>query len=90
MITNQTSEALSLEVNGGLTAENRCGCDVPAKTARVSAGYYLLFTNTNVRLFLPSANYSGPYVYFGTDANPVYSLIADASAEVSLTVNQLP
>jgi len=90
VITNQTSEALALEVNGGLTAENRCGCEVPANTARVAAGYYLLFSNSNVRLFLVSSNYSGPYVYFGTAANPLYLLIADSSAEVSLSVNQLP
>jgi hypothetical protein len=90
VITNQTSQPLAMEVNGGLTAENRCGCEVPANTADVAAGYYLLFSNSNVRLYQVSANYSGAYEYFGTDATPLYTLITDASAEVSLTVNRLP
>jgi hypothetical protein len=90
VITNQTSQALELEVNGGLTAENRCGCTVPANTDRVAAGYYLLYSNSNVRLFLPNANYSGAYEYFGTAATPLYTLITDSSAQVLLTVNRLP
>jgi hypothetical protein len=56
----------------------------------VGAGYYLLYSNSNVWLFLVSENYSGEYVYFGTPGTPLYTLITDSSAEVHLTVNRLP
>lgn len=90
LITNHTSEALAIEVNGGLQAENQCGCNAPANADRVGAGYYLLFSNSNVRLFPANADYKGKYVYFGTDANPLYKLITDSSAEVNLVVTRVP
>jgi hypothetical protein len=90
LITNQTSIALAIEVNGGLQADNKCGCEAPANSVRVAPGYYLLFSNSNVRLFPAGANYTGVFEYFGTTANPLYALITDPSAEVNLVVTQFP
>jgi hypothetical protein len=90
VITNRTSQALLIDVNGGLSAENRCNCEAPASTDNVAPGYYLLFANSNVRLFLANSNYNGAYEYWGTTANPLYKMITDSSAEVHLTVTNLP
>lgn len=67
-ITNNTANALWMEVNGGLNSQNRCDCSAPAGSQRVSLGYYKLFSNSNVRGFRNS-NYTGQYSYWGTDAN---------------------
>jgi hypothetical protein len=96
-ISNLTSSPLSIEVNGGLEAQNICNCEAPANTDNVRAGYYELFSNSNVRLFLPGSNYTGAYLYFGNDANgavspsgPLYKLVQVPSGLLSLSVSQLP
>ena len=88
---------LAIEVNGGLQAENRCNCVAPAYTDNVRAGYYELFNNSNVRLFYENTNYTGSYLYFGTDANgnvspggPLYQLVQPTTDLISLVANSLP
>ena len=56
-----------LGVNMGLQAENRCDCTIPASTNNVVAGYYRLYSNSNIRLYRNGSGYSGPYVYWGSD-----------------------
>jgi hypothetical protein len=96
-ISNLASSPLAIEVNGGLEAQNTCNCEAAANTDNVRAGYYELFSNSNVRLFFPGNNYTGPYLYFGTDASgavspsgPLYKLVQVPSGLLSLIVNQLP
>ena len=97
LITNQSAAPLEIEVNGGLQAENRCNCFAPAYTNNVATGYYQLFSNSNVRLFLNGDNYTGPYEFFGTDANgqiapsgPLYTLVASGSGIVNLDTTFAP
>jgi hypothetical protein len=94
LITNHTSVGLEIEVNGGLQAENRCSCVAPAGGTRVAAGYYLWYSNSNVRLFRSGANYSGSYTYFGVDSNgagtPLTDYVNGLDAEIELVVNRAP
>jgi hypothetical protein len=96
-ITNETGADLEIEVNGGYGSENRCDCYAPSYTQNVRAGYYQLFSNSNVRLFLEGNNYTGPYLYFGTEPNgnispsgPLYSLVQNPSGLVSLAATFVP
>jgi len=68
LIANRTGVPLLIDVNGGLAAENRCNCDAPAGSTNVGTGYYKLFSNGNVRLFRSDSNYTGPYLFWGTDS----------------------
>ena len=49
VIDNESSTRLLMGVNWGLQSENRCNCVVPGNSDNVSLGYYLLFSNTEVR-----------------------------------------
>jgi hypothetical protein len=96
-ITNQTSSALALEVNGGLQAQNKCGCEAPVHSTNVAAGYYRLYSNSNVRGYYPANNYTGPYVFWGEDSTGAVSpggllyLSTEAnSGIIHLTANSLP
>jgi hypothetical protein len=96
-ITNDTGTALDIDVNGGYSSENRCDCYAPAYTQNVRAGYYQLFNNSNVRLYLEGDNYSGPYLYFGTEPNgnispsgPLYNLVQKPSGLASLVATFVP
>lgn len=91
-ISNQTPQSLAVEVNGGLVAENRCNCDVPAFTNNVFTGYYRLYSNSNVRAFLSGTGYTGWYEFWGVDANgnvapggPLYQYVAANSGILKLT-----
>jgi hypothetical protein len=82
-ISNHSAVALDIEVNGGLAAENKCNCYAPAQSDNVRTGYYQLFSNSNVRLFREGSNYTGGYLFFGTDSTgvvspggPLYKLVA--------------
>jgi hypothetical protein len=97
VITNQAAVALDMEVNGGLDGQNICGCSIPAFGQNVAAGYYHEYSNSNIRLFRDGANYSGPYVFFGEDANGqiapsglLYKLAAANSGVVSLVNSIVP
>jgi len=65
VITNTRSTGALMGVNMGLQAENRCQCIIPPNVKNDSAGYYLLYTNSNVELFAPGSNYTGEYTYWG-------------------------
>ena len=67
-ISNNGSNTLWMEANGGLNSQNRCNCSASPGAQRVSFGYYKLFSNSNVRGFRNSA-YTGAYSYWGTDTN---------------------
>jgi hypothetical protein len=97
LISNHTNVPVDIEVNGGLQAENRCNCDAPAGSDNVATGYYQLFSNSNVRLFRAGYGYTGPYRYFGTDADgnvapsgPLYKIVASGSGVLHLTLNTAP
>jgi len=93
LITNRTSVPLAIEVNGGLQAENRCNCTAPAGGTRVASGYYLFYSNSNVRLFRDGSNYTGSYVYFGVDhgsGTPLTNYVTGTAAQVELTVTSQP
>lgn len=93
VITNQTDATLLLGVNMGLVAQDLCNCTVPASGQNIAAGYYQLFTNSNVRLF-PSNTYSGAYTFFGSDpsnpSNSFVSSVAPNTGVLDLTVNTTP
>jgi hypothetical protein len=91
LISNRTYANLDIDVNGGLQAENKCSCYAPAYTENLATGYYRLFGNTNVRLYVAGANYTGPYRFFGQDADGtiapsglLYKLVAPNSGLLQL------
>jgi hypothetical protein len=69
IITNKSSVPLLIEVNGGLESQNRCNCTAGANTTNVIAGYYKLFSNSNLRLFRDGSDYTGRYWFWGTDSD---------------------
>ena len=94
LITNHTYADLEIAVNGGLQAENRCNCTAPAGGTRVATGYYLWYSNSNVRLYQNGTNYRGRYLFFGVDSNGAgtsfASLVTGLDAEIELVANQVP
>ena len=50
-------------VNVGLQSENKCNCTVSAKSL-VAIGYYKFFSNTNVRAYNATTNYTGPFIFW--------------------------
>jgi hypothetical protein len=96
-ISNNTATALEIDVNAGLVAENKCYCSAPAYTQNVVAGYYQLFSNSNVRLYIAGQNYTGPYEFYGEDSNGeigvsglLYKLAQANSGIVHLDANFVP
>ncbi len=94
LITNHTYADLEIEVNGGLQPENRCNCTAPAGGTRIATGYYLWYSNSNVRLYENGTNYRGRYLFFGVDSNGVgtsfASFVTGLDAEIELVANQVP
>jgi hypothetical protein len=96
LITNSSPIPMEIEVNGGLESENRCNCDAPAGSSNVSAGYYKLFSNGNVRLFQGGSNYTGRYWFWGTDSNGYVASSGtlpgdvDGTGRAYLTVTKAP
>jgi hypothetical protein len=66
-IDNHTDTPLLLSINEGLQSQNRCNCTIPANSSSVAAGYYKLFSNSNVILYRSGTNYTGKSILFGTD-----------------------
>ena len=62
-ITNETSSDRLLGVNMGLEAENRCNCIIQANTPNVVAGYFELYSNSNLRLYEGNTYTSGYYYW---------------------------
>jgi hypothetical protein len=93
LITNQTPVPLDIEVNGGLQAQNRCNCSAPAGDTNVATGYYLFYSNSNVRLYFNGSNYTGPYLYFGIDNGsgvPLTNYVTGTAAQVQLVATREP
>lgn len=93
-VDNQTSATLLMGVNVGLTAQNLCNCTVAGFAQNVALGYYRLFTNTNVRAYRAGSNYTGPYIYWGSDPSgmttPLVSLVQAGSGLVDLSASIAP
>lgn len=64
MLSNSTGTPLLIMVNGGLVAENRCQCVVPAFQQNTGIEYYRLYSNSNLRGYRNGSGYTGSYVYF--------------------------
>jgi hypothetical protein len=67
-ITNATNQYFTFEANGGLNSQMRCNCGQGAYTENVHYGYYKLFNNSNVRMWVNS-NYVGSYVFWGQNSD---------------------
>ncbi len=94
-VTNNASAGVIMDVNAGLTAEDKCHCDVPAGASNVAFGYYRLFSNSNVRAYLDTSNYSGPYESWGYDPTVapngnLDSFVASDTGILRLTLNTAP
>ncbi len=85
-IVNQTAVALLMGVNEGLQAQNRCNCVVSAFSSGTEIGYYLLYSNSNVRAYRQSNGYAGGYLYWDDFANSVNSV----TGSIRLTATQAP
>lgn len=93
-VSNQTSSTLLMGVNMGLASENRCNCTVAGNLQNVVLGYYRAFSNSNVRAYRSNSNYTGPYIYWGTDSSgvttPIPNLMESGSGVVRLNANTAP
>ncbi len=70
IITNESSSRLLMGVNWDLQAENRCNCVVPAFSDNVNLGYYLLFSNTQVRAYDEDNGYdAGGFIFWDYSGN---------------------
>jgi hypothetical protein len=86
IIDNTTGVPLLMDVNFGLAEENKCNCVVPVGGTNIGIGYYRLFSDSTVRAYLGTSNYSGRYRYF-------YDLASSVQAQTGvlyLTFNQAP
>jgi len=82
VIDNQSSTRLLMGINWGLQSENRCSCVVAEFTDNVSLGYYLLFTNTEVRAYNEDNGYDAGSFHFWND-------FSDGVQDGSGTINLL-
>lgn len=89
-ISNNSSTRLLMGVNMGLQNENRCNCVVPIGSQRVRIGYYKLFSNTNVRAYRESSNYSGSYTYWENFSSSVEPLSGDITLNATLNPGMNP
>lgn len=86
LIVNQSAVPLLMGVNEGLQSQNRCNCVVPAFSSGTQIGYYLLYSNSNVRAYRSGNGYTGGYIYWQDFANGVNP----SSGAVTLTATQAP
>ncbi len=94
VIDNLTPATLLMGVNVGLSAQNLCNCTVWPFEGNISIGYYRLYSNSNVRAYRNGSNYTGPYVYWGSDPSgsttPLASLAQVRTGMVTLTATMSP
>ncbi len=94
VIDNLTPATLLMGVNVGLTAQNLCNCTVRPFEGNVSIGYYRLYSNSNVRAYRNGSNYTGPYIYWGSDPSgsttPLANLAQARTGIVTLTATMSP
>jgi hypothetical protein len=94
VIDNMTPSTLLMGVNVGLTAQNLCNCTVGPFVGNTSIGYYRLFSNSNVRAYRNGSNYTGPYIYWGSDPSgsttPLANLAQVRTGIVTLTATMSP
>lgn len=86
LITNTSAAPLLMDVNGGLQAENRCNCVVPAGGTNIALGYYQLFSSSNVEAFRNGSGYGGHYYFFDN----FMSFVGSQTGILRLTFNQSP
>ncbi len=94
VIDNLTPATLLMGVNVGLTAQNLCNCTVGPFVGNTSIGYYRLFSNSNVRAYRNGSNYTGSYIYWGSDPSgsttPLANLAQARTGIVTLTATMSP
>jgi subtilase family serine protease len=94
-VTNTTSARVLMDVNAGLSAENKCFCVAPAGSSNVTFGYYRLYTNSNVRVYRDGSNYTGPFEFWGNDPSVAPNgnfdpSVATDTGILRLTLNTAP
>jgi hypothetical protein len=94
VIDNLTPATLLMGVNVGLNAQNLCNCTVRPFEGNISIGYYRLFSNSNVRAYRDGSNYTGSYIYWGSDLSgsttPLANLAQVRTGMVTLTATMSP
>jgi hypothetical protein len=94
VIDNLTPATLLMGVNVGLSSQNLCNCTVWPFEGNISIGYYRLFSNSNVRAYRATSNYTGPYIYWGSDPSgsttPLVNLAQVRTGMVTLTATMSP
>jgi uncharacterized protein YjdB len=88
LMTNSSSVGLLMVVNQGLVGELRCNCVVPPNSSRVGLGYYRLLSNTNVRAYRDTSNYTGGYVFWNYGQH--FATVTAGSGAVELLNNLIP
>jgi hypothetical protein len=97
LFTNRSSVALLMEANGGTSAQNRCDCTAAAGTTNVHSGYYRLYSNSNFRVFRSGSNYTGSYLFWGTNSDgrissggEIWRNVTAGSGEITFTTSTAP
>lgn len=94
LISNDTNVPLLMEVNGGLSSQNRCNCTAPAFQQNTHFGYYRMFSNSNVRAYRSGSGYTGRYIFWGADpsrvATPISNLAEPETGRVRLRATSAP
>ena len=73
LITNETSQSLSITVNAGLAGSTRCGCTIPPGAVRMMIGYYPLYQNSRVRA--EANGRSATFENLGSQANATTGVV---------------
>ena len=97
LFTNRSATALLMEVNGGSASQNRCECTAAAASTNVHSGYYKLFSNSNFRVYRSTSNYTGAYLFWGTNSDgrvssggEIWRNVAQGSGEITFTTSTAP
>ncbi len=88
-ITNKSSEGLQVVVNEGLTSQIQCPLEIASGAQGVAIGYYRLYTNTLVKGYKSSSNYSGPSVSWKYGSDFMVSSLEDGSGRLALSCTKV-
>jgi serine/threonine protein kinase len=82
VITNPTSQALTVVVNADIPEAARCNCLIPPRSTNVHIGYYQLRSNPTFRFYTTSSRYGGSY----TEVVEMAGRVDAASGELQVEV----